>query len=398
MDTTINIAVIQFYFYPDVSAVAQMLQDLLVELAKDRRFNISVFAGATSYRNKRLSLRKIDYNNIRIRRFFTFSFGRRNLVSRILNYSFYYISIFFYLLVTSKWQIVISMTSPPLIGFVVSLSRMIRRRTMILYIQDLYPDILYDVGIIKKPWLARRLQFFNRITYRTAQKIVTIGSYMTKRIVTIDRDLKKRIIEIPNWARGIERKDPVNQQRNSFNILYSGNMGASHDFETLAYFIEKAKSLPGICYTFIGEGVQKERLNNLFKRKGEGRVRFEGYAGREEVNANLAKGDLLLLAQKKQTVGDVLPSKFYSYLAAGRPIFYLGPRRSEIGTMILKHDIGIVCEERHDIKIALEYIKALKNNRNVCEVVGRRARRVFEESCRFEYSFDLFKQLLEQES
>ena len=76
----------------------------------------------------------------------------------------------------------------------------------------------------------------------------------------------------------------------------------------------------------------------------------------------LASANLLLLAQKEETVGDILPSKFYSYLVAGRPLLFLGPYHSEIGHMILEKGLGLVIEIEEDLPGVASAILEMKNN------------------------------------
>src|SRR3972149_11838622 len=112
-----RIAVIQFYFYPDISAVSQMLFDLLGELSKKNNYYFTVFCSNNLSNNSTKNMKWIDLNNnLKIHRIRTFRFGKKSILSRLLDYSFFYIYIFFYFLFTWKWDCIISLTSPPLIA------------------------------------------------------------------------------------------------------------------------------------------------------------------------------------------------------------------------------------------------------------------------------------------
>jgi glycosyltransferase involved in cell wall biosynthesis len=392
-----RIAVIQFYFYPDISAVSQMLQDLLIEVGADPGLEITVFAGRSAYQEDRgVEGRSRKLPGIAIRRLFTLNFGKTRFLTRILDYSFYYAGIFVYLLFGPRWDAVVCLTSPPLIGFVASLALLFRRSRLVQYIQDLYPEILFDLRMIRSPWLTRRLRFLNQVAFTRADRIVTIGRYMSRKVIRYCRSYGKKLVEVSNWAKGIgfEETRPESDEA-AFVILYSGNIGMSHDFNSFGRLVSSLKRVNGIRYQFTGGGGQKEYLQRLFADLGEGRVRFTDYLKREDIGGNLAGGDLLLLAQKRETVGDILPSKLYSYLAAGRPILFLGPLDSEIGTLILQNDVGVVCESERDLAIARRYILFLMRHPEVKRSIGRRARRVYEERFTLDRSARRFRRVLE---
>ena len=380
-----EIAIFQFYFYPDISAVSQLLMDLLSELSRSEKYSIHVICGTSTYTKEHSFEKKPNHiEKIRLKRLKTFDFGKTSFLTRILDYSLYYLSVYFYLLVSMKWDLIICITSPPpFIGFFVSMALLFRKTPFIYYIQDLYPEVYYDMGYLKRPWLIRKLMAFNRITLRRADRIVTIGDHMRRKILKSYGVMSNKILTITNWASGIE---VLPFEHEDFTILYSGNMGLAHDFSHLKLLIRDLKSETGIRYRFIGGGKRKKEIIRIFSKEMEDRFTMDNYTEEDRVNENLGQADVLLISQKKETVGDILPSKFYSYLAAGRPILHLGPRNSEIGKLIVENDIGTVFESDSDRKNVLDYIIFLKKHPEIKRKIGSRARSIFENSFRLSHS------------
>ncbi len=391
-----NIAIIQFYFYPDISAISQMLCDLIVEAAKDKRYKFTVFSGRTSYQNdKSIEEKNVRLPGIKIRRFVTFNFGKKHHLTRLIDYLFYYISVFLYFLFSTKWDIVICFSSPPLISFFVALALLFKKSEFIHYVQDLFPEILFDLKYFNKTSLIGKLMYLKNIVFKKASKIISIGSYMSKKIEKYNFEYKEKIVEINNWAKGIDyviKKSILPD--NKFTIMYSGNMGLAHDFSLLERLLYRLKSINNLEYKFTGDGLQKSNLVEMFKAAGEKRVLFNGYYRREDLGCNLASADLFIISQKKETVGDILPSKIYSYLAAGRPILYFGIKESEIGEIILQNDIGIICETKDDIEDVFCYIESLKINPKNKETIGKRARKLFIDKYQLKYSVKKFTNAL----
>ena len=387
-----KIAVVQFYFYPDISAASQLLGDLLSELAREQQFEITVICGSSCYADTGKNERNLTlFGRVRIRRLETSNFGRQRFIARFLDYFFYYFLVFGHLLVSKEWDVVISLTSPPLIGFVVAMALLFKKTPFIYYVYDLYPELLYDIGYIKTPWLVRKLQFLNRITFRRADRIVTIGKYMNRLIAGGYGVSRQKLLTVNNWSTGIDYKQ--GREKNDFTLLYSGNMGLAHDFSKLSGLIEKLRSVD-VVYRFIGGGNQKERIRRIFRAEGESRVTFEAYTERSVHGDVISEADLFIIAQKKETVGDILPSKLYSCLAAGRPILFLGPRASEIGETVMANDIGVVLESDGDLSGVHRYISFLKNFPERHRQIGRRARELFERRYRLHHSVAAFRSLL----
>jgi len=390
-----KIAVIQFYFYPDISAVSQLLGDLLAGLAETKRFDLTVFCGTSTYEKKRLRENRVArLPGIKIRRIKTSNLGRTSFLTRVIDYVSYYAFIFSYFFFSKKWDAIVCMTSPPLIGFAVAMATMMRRSPIIYYIQDLYPEILFDMGYIQKPWLVRKLMGINRIIIRKAFRVITIGSYMEKKLRHYYRNCSAKIRTISNWAdRGVsEWREKSN--RGEFVLLYSGNMGLAHEFTHLPEFIRRLKAIDGIRYRFIGGGKKRDELVRIFKDTRELRSEFVGYAPRSDVDRNLSQADVLIIAQKEETVGDILPSKFFSYLSVGRPLLFLGPKESEIGEVVLKNDIGAVVESERDVDSAVRYVTRLIKNPTLVDLVGRRAYKLYNDRYRFRHSLQAFENTL----
>ena len=130
-----QIAVVQFYFYPDISAVSQLLGDLLCTLAEDEEYNITVYCAASDYA-KMQDQTDNRFDKLNIVRIKTTNIGRKSFFSRIIDYTGFYISVFIRLLLGRRWHAVISMSSPPLIAFPVSIALLFRKIPFIYYIED----------------------------------------------------------------------------------------------------------------------------------------------------------------------------------------------------------------------------------------------------------------------
>lgn len=286
------------------------------------------------------------------------------------------------------------MSSPPLIAFIVSIALLFRKIPFIYYIEDLFPEILFDMSYLKHPWLIRKLQALNKVVMRRANSIITIEEDMSRKVITNYPEARGKVVEIPNWSRDVEYL-PASESKD-FTILYSGNMGLAHDFSILEPLIKELLPVKNIRFSFIGGGTRVEEIRNIFIKSGENRGEFRGYTSRYIHGATLARADLFIISQKRETVGDLLPSKLYSYLAAGRPMLFLGPRYSEIGRIITDNDFGIVVENGQDIFTAKRYIEFLKNDHLRARLINERIHRYSNVHFGLKKSVEYFRQTIEK--
>jgi hypothetical protein len=110
-----QILIIQQYFYPDISAVSQLLADLLSPLSDEYEVTVlcsSVYNSVEKYEELPESI-----NGVKILRIRGIKAGKKSFFHRIAEYSTFYLGAFFHVLTHREYSLVVSMTTPPLIGF-----------------------------------------------------------------------------------------------------------------------------------------------------------------------------------------------------------------------------------------------------------------------------------------
>ena len=369
-----HLLVVQQYFYPDISAVSQLLFDLLSSISN--KYEITVLTGSSFNGLGFKGPTPKEIEGIKIKRIKTVNMGRKNLVMRFLEYSCFYFAAFWHVFKSRKYNLIISMTTPPLIGFFVAIGNIMHNRPLIHYVEDLYPELLFDMGFVKNPWIIRRMALFSRFAYKHSEKIISLGSFMTRKLIWNYGLELKNIIEIDNWVNDVDYIEP--KVMNHFWLLYSGNAGMAHDFSKIDLIINEVENNRNLALRFVGGGQQYKAVYEKALRIPEERREFQGYVVKRKHTEVLANGNLLIISQKESTVGDILPSKLYSYLAAGRPILLLGTRKSEIGQLIDSENIGIILEHKRDMDNVIKYINMLSSDYKYYLDLCRRIRQIFE--------------------
>ena len=328
------------FFYPDHSATSQMLSDLAFALAKEG-FDITVVTSRLRYDDAKAKLpARETIDGVNVRRIWTTSFGRGNLLLRAFDYLTFYLSVLFVLLrMCRKSDVVVAKTDPPMLGVVVAAVCALRGSKLINWLQDVFPEVAAELGMMKKGGLAFRvLKRLRDWSLRRAGSNVVLGKRMAEYVQSCGID-EAAISIIPNWADGeaikpIAREDnPLREEwglGDKFVVGYSGNLGRAHDWESIFHCALRHRTDDRVMFLIVGGGAGFDAMNAAVKREGLANVLFHAYQPRSRLGAVLTLPDVHITSLHPKLDAAVFPSKFYGVLAAGRAFIHLGGDRSEI--------------------------------------------------------------------
>jgi colanic acid biosynthesis glycosyl transferase WcaI len=106
-------------------------------------------------------------------------------------------------------------------------------------------------------------------------------------------------------------------------VTYAGALGFYQGLETL---IHVATSLPHVEFVIAGDGPERTFLEREAARMSANNVRFPGYLDRQAVLQLYADSDVLYASLRNiPSLRELtVPSKPYEYMAAGKPIVFVG--------------------------------------------------------------------------
>jgi glycosyltransferase involved in cell wall biosynthesis len=200
---------------------------------------------------------------------------------------------------------------------------------------DVYPDIAVALGMALPGWLGGVLDY----PRRRADAVIALGDCMKARLLRHEIP-EERIHVVENWADGRKICPLPFPEDPPLRILYSGNLGLSHDVATTRGVMERLAGHPGFHFDFAGGGPQRKELDDFCRRRAIRNASFRPYVRHEQLGASLAEGHIGLVTQKPATLGAVVPSKTYGLMAAGRPVLYIGPAAATPAILIRRFDCG----------------------------------------------------------
>jgi colanic acid biosynthesis glycosyl transferase WcaI len=384
----LRILILHQFFYPDHSAVSQLMTDLAESLV-ERGIEVTAVAGRGRYNGGEKLSRREEYRGIRIERAWATSFGKRSIIGRLCDYLSFYVGATWRLLRVERHDILLALTQPPLIGLIGLLIGRLRGMRVVALVQDVYPDVAVAVGTLKERSLGVRFfDWLNRRALSGMDRIIVLGECMRDRIrEKVGAARSTRIDIIHNWADGQLIKplegEAVNpfvlehelQQR--FVVLFSGNFGLVNEFQTVLEAARLLRERADILFLFIGDGVKSDELKSFKAEHKLENIRMLPYQPREGLRFSLAAGDVHLTTLAEGLAGLSVPSKTYAILAAGRPVLFVGDVRSAVAGLVSKYNCGRVVASGESRQLA-EVIATWAADPVALAEVGRRARALFE--------------------
>src|SRR5690349_8160406 len=143
-----RLVILNQFFYPDHSATSQLMTELAESLV-DRGVEVTALAGRGRYSGGGRLVRREVYKGVRIERAWATSFGKGSLSARISDYLSFYLGATWSLLRLRRHDVVMALTTPPLIGVVALLIGRLRRMRVVMLVQDVYPDIAVALGALR---------------------------------------------------------------------------------------------------------------------------------------------------------------------------------------------------------------------------------------------------------
>ena len=337
-----RIVIVNRFAPPDISATSEILGSLVSSLAPF--YEIHVVTSRARYNDPAARLPPFDnVGSVRIHRVWTTRFGRASILGRLTDYlTFYFSAPIKVIRLARPGAVIIAMTDPPLISFPLALVSRIRGARLVNWIQDVFPEVAIALGMsLGGSGIASLLKHIRNYGLRTAAANVVLGHRMEE-IVSANAPRNKTVV-IPNWSAG-ERIAPVARDDNplahewnvehEFVVGYSGNLGRTDDVSILIAAAELLRNRTEIRILIIGDDVQRAQWAEKTNNKVLANVWFKPYQSLERYEYSLTLPDIHVVALRPDLEGLVVPSKFYSCVAAGKAIVFIGAQAGELARWV----------------------------------------------------------------
>ena len=233
---------------------------------------------------------------------------------------------------------------------------------------DLYPDALKANGFSEKGLLCRWWSRRNQRVFMHAHMIYTLSDAMRTGINSYAPD--SAITVIPNWS-AFSHLKPIPKERNNilkrdglqdkFIVQYSGNIGVTHNVETLLDVANTLREETDIIFQIIGRGERSNEIARQIKTDGLTNCLMLPFRDDSELYESLCEADIAVIILDDKTPDISIPSKIYNIMSAGLPIMAIASHDSGLAELVTRHQLGKVFE-KNDISGMRKFIHELMSN------------------------------------
>jgi len=352
--------IINQYYFPFHAATGQLLQEL-AEYLSDRGLEVTVVTG----KNGDDSLVDEEIiNDVSVLRL-----GNRRDGTETSTKFLSYVTFYRHLKkklerIVENGSTVLVLSTPPLIGSVLIGLKRTKQLKILYNVQDLYPDILVALGkMSEKSLMFRFLKRKAATILEQSDKVIPIDSKMLELLNRNYGPLNGKAQIIENWALNGLEPDISTSRNSKLLVLYSGNMGRAHEYETLLRAIEELQH-EKIKFEISGGGYNYNALKE--KACSLNNVEFSGFVPREALSTLINRSDLGIVIGSRELSGIIVPSKFYGYIACGKPVIYISSGSDAISEHISRGKLGY-CVANGDSNRLISILRRLARDRKAVD-------------------------------
>jgi colanic acid biosynthesis glycosyl transferase WcaI len=376
-----RILIVSQYFWPENFRINE-----ISEFLKKENIEVDVLTGTPNYPEGKIFSDFKDnpdkynsYYGTKIYRIPIIPRGSGSLFNLFFNYSSFLLSstsIGFFKLRKKKYDYILTFGTSPITVALTSLffSKIKKART-IIWVLDLWPDILKDLDIINNRIILKILTKITNFTYKNHDIILAQSESFLRQIIKHN----KNTIYFPSWPETIKTKKLSNDLedikldkfKNHFKIVFTGNIGQAQDFDRI---IKLAKILKeeNVIFIIVGKGRKFEYFKKVKLSENINNIIFMGNYPLEKMNYFHEIADALILTLNSgEALNKTIPGKLSTYMMAGKPI--IGVIDGEAKDIINFSKSGICLDFNDD-----EYIKKVKTFVNLdkqeLEILGNNAK------------------------
>ncbi len=409
-----RILLITAYFPPDTGSAAHLFYELGSVLVK-RGHEVTVLTGMPSYHaqgsldryqgRKRL---QEEIEGMKVVRVNTLQLPRHLMVGRALWQFGVALSFLKAGLGLPRHDVSLVYSPPVPLGLAAWGIRKGKGTPFILNVQDLFPQSIIDLGLLRNSTIIRGFESMERLVYRKADYI-TVHSEGNRRHVRGKGAREDKVAVFSNWVdtefiRPKERLDGFRRKHGfgeGFLASFAGVLGYSQDVDVIleaAHLIRRQLPAPGadpLHWLIVGDGVEKSRLAAKAASMGLDNVRFLPMQARDQYPAVLQASDICLTTLRAKVKTPVVPSKILSIMAAARPVVAGLNLEGDAPRLITESRCGL-CVPPEDPAALAKAVLTFYQNPSLKEEMGQNGRRYAEKYLSLDRSGERYESLFQK--
>ncbi|MBI4338193.1 MAG: glycosyltransferase family 4 protein [Chloroflexi bacterium] len=252
---------------------------------------------------------------------------------------------------------------------------LVGRCPMVRNVDDLWPEVFYELGLLRGPLLRRVGNALGWLSYRVPRALTPI-SPTYKDFISQKYRVPAHRIEVIEVGIDTARYYPMPRQgsKDTFTVIYSGALGVFYDFASLLEAARLLGNEPSIRFVIRGTGEMAEWIRREIERQGLANVELDTKLVTEEKLLEvLNSADAFVLPMVPSQAADSgIPAKVFQYQACGRPI--ICATSGAAATYVEATKSGLVVPSRNPGALA-QAIRQLRDNPHLAQELGNNGHR-----------------------
>ena len=398
---TKDVLILCQFFYPEYISSATLPFDTAKYLS-EKGYKVGALCGyPKEYWNGTQVPKKETVDGIEINRISYAQPDRKSVIGRVVNYFSFVFSLLFHMNVAKTYKTIMFYSNPPLLPFIALLCKTLYGCKIVYVSYDVYPELAIKANMLKKGGMgARFFDALNKKVVKKTDKIVALSTDMEQFFVENRGASKEKVCTIPNWyedcaKKTFEKTAIVNDiPKDAFLISYLGNLGTCQDADIL---VETAKLLENekVYLLVAGHGNKLEALKNKVDSEKLKNIKVLPFLHGSDYDTVLQRSDMFFTTLIPGLKGLCAPSKTYAYLMSGKPVIVSMDEEMEIAKDVVDYQAGILVKNGDYEYVAKEIVR-VKSNDTVSEIMGKNARKLYEEKYEKSICLEKYEQLIQE--
>ncbi|MBM4331152.1 MAG: glycosyltransferase family 4 protein [Deltaproteobacteria bacterium] len=358
-----NVLILSLVFRPDNVSTAQIMGDLALDL-NARGHTVFVITTVPHYNEDAEALlhqplhtylgkllQRSNYRGMEVLHGWMPRKGKNKLLRIVAWLGFHAISTLGGVLTQFKPDVILAPSPPLTIGVCAWLLGLRHNCPFIYNVQEIYPDVAVNLGMIRNSFVIKRLQTLEHFVYAKAAALAVISEGMANHIRAKGIP-EEKIRVIPNFVdiedfRPLPKDNKFSRQyglHNKFVVSYAGNMGKPQELDKLIEAAHLLRHEFGIHFLMMGDGSERVSLIEQAQHLQLPNITFLPYQPYSSMAEAYAAADASFVSQAPGTSNDGIPSKVYRIMACARPVIACTDANSDLARLVIKADGGVVVD------------------------------------------------------
>ena len=323
----------------------------------------------------------------------------KSTLLRMFSFIYWHKMSFFVGLFLKRPDVILTPSPPLTSGLLAILLAKLKGAKTIYNVQEIYPDLLINLGHLKNTFLINFLKRLERFVYNSSNAVTTIDKQFYN-IIKPRIKQEKSLHIIPNfvdtdlYVRESSTKLPAEflSKPRFINMLYAGNIGFAQEWDLVLNLAKEIRD-ESITIWIIGEGVKKEYLKSQIEKHQLSNIKLLPYQDRKYMPAINLFADFHFIAMDKSMENEGFPSKVYSIMASGRPLVVVSSEQTPIINFLKETHTALLVID-HSVSSFKEAVLKLANDKELRIEMGKNGRKIINEKYTTDQVINQYTQLI----